>query len=106
MTAELAWGGNLPHGCTDADVDRAASQVDACDDCEERAAEIDGLCEGCAIDEAVEILRTALDELDRAKRLASCRGRSDIGSAHYHAWLALLAEEGVQRDIAAERGAA
>jgi hypothetical protein len=106
MTAELAWGGNLPHGCTDFDVDRAAPQTDACDVCEERPAEVDGLCEGCAIDEAVEILKTTLHELDRAKKLASCRGRSEIGSARDHAWLALLAEEGVQREIAAERGAA
>jgi hypothetical protein len=105
VSAELAWGGNLPPGCTDADVDRAAPQPAACDACHKRDAEIEDLCERCAIDEAAEILKGVLLDLDRAKKLASCRGRSDIGSAHYHAWLALVTEEGLLREIDTERGA-
>ncbi len=102
----MTTGFNLPPGCTDADVDRAAPQSAVCDVCNERLAEIDGLCERCAIDEAAEILKGVLVDLDRAKKLASCRGRSDIGSAHYHAWIALVAEEGLLREIDTERGAA
>ncbi len=97
---------NLPPGCTAADVDRAAPQGNVCDGCHDRLADIEGLCERCAIEEAAEILKGVLHDLDRAKQLASCRGRPGIGSARYHAWLALLHEEAVLRDIGTERGAA
>ncbi len=102
----MTTGFNLPPGCTDAHVERAAPQSDICGACQERLAEVDGLCERCAIAEAAEILKGVMHDLDRANQLASCRGRSDIGSARCHAWLALVAEEGVLREIDAERGAA
>ncbi len=102
----MTTGFNLPPGCTDADVDRAAPQSTICDLCDERLAEVDGLCERCAIDEAAEILKGVIADLDRAKALASCRSRADISSARYHAWSALVAEERVLHEFDTERGAA
>ena len=94
MSAELNWSGNLPHGCIDADIERAVPESPVCANCGERDGEHDDptdterhprrLCERCAMVEGIDHLKEALRGLETVAKLASCRGKSELSGALYH----------------------